>query len=146
MTFRFRLEKLLQVKENEANDCQVKYNEAVKKFETVGYELYHWLKQKETTKQKVDQNVVAGTTIAALQEAELMSKRLEKQILIWQHEADVSRQHMVKMKQEWQAANTELKKLEKMKGKNKEREREEQNRLEQLQLDETAVMQYIRAE
>ena len=47
MSYQYKFEKILTIKEKEKSDARAKYNEAQKSFEQVAEKLYNLLKKKE---------------------------------------------------------------------------------------------------
>ncbi|QQK76377.1 flagellar export protein FliJ [Salicibibacter cibarius] len=145
MSFTFALEKVLEVKEREAAECRRGYEEAAGKFESVGYELYQWLKARETLDDSQTQDCKAGTTIAALQSKQLARTNIETAIDRSQAKTNAARKTMVKRKKEWQTATIEAKKYEKMKGRKWEEHVREMKKQEQKLMDELASRQVLQS-
>jgi len=143
MSFTFTLEKVLEVKEREAAECRKWYEEAAGKFETVGYELYEWLKARETLDDSQTQDCNQGTTIAALQSKQLARKNIEIAIEHSQAKTNAARKVMVKRKKEWQTATIEAKKYEKMKGRKWEEHVWGMKKQDQKLMDELASRQVL---
>ncbi|MBM7632593.1 flagellar export protein FliJ [Geomicrobium sediminis] len=144
MTFSFSLQKLLQVKEKERDEKQKHFEVSRKQFEEAGYRLYHLLRDREQMIVGVEGYATSGTTIAALQTAQMASERMEKEIVHVQGLANDARAKMNVQKDALHHATIELKKLEKLKVKQHETYRQEEKLFEQQQLDETATLLYIR--
>ncbi|EZH67247.1 hypothetical protein DH09_04750 [Bacillaceae bacterium JMAK1] len=144
MTFSFSLQKLLQVKEKERDEQQKQFEVSRKQFEDAGYRLYHLLRDREQMIVGVEGYTTSGTTIAALQTAQMASERMGKEILHVQEIANDARAKMKVQKDALRYATIELKKLEKLKVKQHETYRQEEKLSEQQQLDETATLLYIR--
>ncbi|AXF55131.1 flagellar export protein FliJ [Salicibibacter kimchii] len=145
MSFTFTLEKVLEVKEREAAERQKEYEEAAGKFETVGYELYQWLKARETLDDSHTQDCKAGTTVAALQSKQLARKTIETAIEHSQAKTNAARKAMVKRKKEWQTATIEAKKYEKMKGHKWEAHVRKKKKQDQKLMDELASRQVMQS-
>ncbi|WP_042415627.1 flagellar export protein FliJ [Geomicrobium sp. JCM 19038] len=115
MTFSFSLQKLLQVKEKERDEQQKHFEVSRKQFEEAGYRLYHLLRDREQMIVGVEGYATSGTTIAALQTAQMASERMEKEIVHVQGLANDARAKMNVQKDALHHATIELKKLEKLK-------------------------------
>ncbi|SDI93889.1 flagellar export protein FliJ [Natribacillus halophilus] len=145
MTFTFTLEKLLEFKEREAVELRKGYEEAIGKFETIGYELYRWLKARETLDESQHEDCQTGTTIAAIQSRQMVRENVETTIARCQVKTNAARKEMAKRKEEWQAATIECKKYEKMKGRKWEEYQHEMKKQEQKFIDEIASRQVLRS-
>lgn len=143
MAFTFNLEKVLEVKEREAAKSRKGYEEAAGAFESVGYELYEWLKARETLGESQTQDCETGTTIAALQSKQLARTNIETAIQHCEVKTNAARHTMVKRKKEWQTATIEVKKYEKMRDRKWEEHVREMKKQEQKLMDELASRQVL---
>ncbi|MBB6449297.1 flagellar FliJ protein [Geomicrobium halophilum] len=143
MTFTFPFEKLLEVKEREVVEHRNSYEDAARHFEAAGYELYQWLKARENLDEKHKHACIQGTTVALIQTKQLARENIENRIKHSQKKANTARNVMAARKKEWQSAEIEIKKIERMKERKWEEYIQDMNKQEQTLMDELASRQVL---
>lgn len=89
MVFRFTLEKLLSVKENEKSMMEIDYHNAYKDFEQIARVLYEFLKQKEEIEQRQLDHMSKGTAIQDIlrlqSEVEILQKKINQHEVLYRY-------------------------------------------------------------
>lgn len=143
MGFKYKLEKILTIKENEKDKAIGEYNEAVLKFEEVATKLYDVLKQKEDIIAEQELQIQTGLNIIKIQQLQRFLLILEQSIKHWQEQVAKARQHMNVKEKVLLEKNIEVKKFEKMKEKAKISYLQIENDEEKKFMDEISIQQYM---
>lgn len=115
MPFRFTLQKILDVKENEKIKAEKDFTEATRQFEDVATKLYHLLKKKEDYESSYYQKVEQGMVVFEIQQSHLLLEKLQRQIDQYQLFTQRARENMNRKQQFFVEKAVECKKYEKMK-------------------------------
>lgn len=139
------LEKILQLRNEEKNRALLEQKKAIDHFETVAKKLYTQLKTKEDAESKLN-DYVKSEVIQKIREQTLYIDLLNRQINMLQKEVQIARENMERKQMIVTEKHVELKKIEKMLEKRKEREAQERALIEMKQMDEISLNRFIRAE
>lgn len=143
MGFKYSLQKLLDLTENEKQLKQVAYANAQKNFEEKATKLYHLLKRKEDLEASYKEKLAKGITIDQIQQQHNSLTKLKYEIDQSMKETDMAREVMNKRHNELILVARDVKKYEQMKERKKEEYLEEQKRLEMKQMDEISIQMYV---
>ena len=80
MSFQYKFEKILHVKEKEKDQALINYQEAIQKFENAAQQLFDLLKKKELFEEKQRNALVDGLIISEIRQNQLFIQNLEKSI------------------------------------------------------------------
>ncbi|HHY74625.1 MAG TPA: flagellar biosynthesis chaperone FliJ [Bacillus bacterium] len=143
MSFKYKFEKLLTIKENEKDMVIGEYNEAVHKFETAATKLYELLKQKEDVEAQQNSQFQSGLYIGQIQSQQRFMLLLEKSIGESQLQVAKTRKNMELKQQLLLEKNIEVRKYEKIREKARDAyiqlEKAEENKL----MDEISIQQFM---
>jgi flagellar protein FliJ len=137
MSYKFRFEKILFIKESEKDKALGEYNEAVKRFEEVAEQLYSFLKQKEDYEEMHKSKLESGLSIQEIRHFQQFITNLERTIQHYQQLVMQARQQMQEKQMKLAELNIEVKKYEKMK------EKYFQAFLQAIQINENKLMDEI---
>src|SRR5699024_2754109 len=144
MSFQYKFEKILHVKEKEKDQALINYQEAIQKFENAAQQLFDLLKKKELFEEKQRNALVDGLIISEIRQNQLFNQNLEKSIEHIQMLVMNARNHMNWCEEKLKERNIEMKKYEKMKEKSYQIYLQSIKEIEQIQLNEIASLQYYR--
>lgn len=144
MSFRFTLQKVLDVKEHEKNEAQAAYKQALENFEQTAMKLYQLLKRKEDLLEAYEKAIQDGVSIAKIQHTQETLSFLQKKIDRMQIETQRARALMNEKQRLLKNSYIDVKKYEKMKERKLENYMLEQREIENKFLDEVSVQQYIK--
>lgn len=144
MSFQFALQKVLEVKDYEKSDAELAYTESVKNFEDVATKLYDFLKRKEELTFANEKKLQKGLTISLIQMNEKTIAFLQQEIDRLQLNTQEARKKMNEKERYLTYKAIDLKKYEKMKEMKYQQFMENENRAEQIFLDEVSVQQFVR--
>lgn len=143
LSFKYKFEKLLTIKENEKDMVIGEYNEAVHKFETAATKLYELLKQKEDVEAQQNSQFQSGLYIGQIQSQQRFMLLLEKSIGESQLQVAKTRKNMELKQQLLLEKNIEVRKYEKIREKARDAyiqlEKAEENKL----MDEISIQQFM---
>lgn len=143
MGFKYKLEKILSIKENEKDKAIGEYNVAVQKFEEVATKLFEVLKQKENIIAEQELQIQTGLNILKIQQLQRFLLILEQSINYWQEQVANARQYMNMKEKVLLEKNIEVKKYEKMKENAQiyyhQLAKAEENKI----MDEISIQQYM---
>ncbi|MFS0865105.1 flagellar export protein FliJ [Fredinandcohnia sp. 179-A 10B2 NHS] len=143
MSYQFKFQKVLSIKENEKNQVLADYKTSVKEFEEVAEALYESLKKKETLEENQRQQLTNGLSIHSIRHQQYFISGLEKTIMYYQQLVIKARQKMQQLQALVTEKNIEVKKYEIM----NEKEfsiYEGQLKLQENQImDEISIQQYL---
>ncbi|KMY49449.1 flagellar export protein FliJ [Peribacillus loiseleuriae] len=143
MIYQYKFDKILTIKENEKNDVLVKYNETIKKFEEVAEKLYKLLKKKEDLLQFQQEKLTQGLTVQEIRHNQQFMDNLENIIMHNQKEVIKARQAMNTQQSKLMEKNIEVKKYEKIKEKDFQKFLEEIKEVENKDMDEISIRQFL---
>lgn len=139
-----KLNKILNIREDEKNKALIDQQKAIDIFENVGMKLYEALKKKEIAEDHLYEQMQAQE-IQRIREQTAYIDGLNRAIESLQKEVQIARQHMEKKKKIVTEKYIEYKKIEKLIA-NRLKVKEEQNaRFETQEMDEISITQFIRA-
>ncbi|MCJ7839641.1 flagellar biosynthesis chaperone FliJ [Lederbergia sp. NSJ-179] len=143
MSYQYKFQKILMLKEKEKEESLNTYQESVKKFTTAAEHLYDLLKKKEDLEKFQSQELSGGLSVDKIRHYQHFIANLEKSIKHAQglviHARNVMNWHEEKLKE----SNIEVKKYEKLKEKSYQAYLEVVNKTENLNLDEFSSRQYF---
>lgn len=140
--FSYRFEKVLNLREQERQQTEIAYKEAVNAFEKVATQLYQLLKKKEDLISYQNERLKEGLTIDEIHHNAKFIESLEHAIDDVQLKVKKARAKMQWYEQKLLEKNLEVRKFEIMRDKDFSAFREEQNRLEAKNLDELSSLMY----
>ncbi|WP_203362306.1 flagellar export protein FliJ [Bacillus sp. REN10] len=143
VTYRYKFEKILQIREQEKEEMQNSYMESVKKFEEAAEKLYKLLKKKEELIDYQEKKMGSGFSIYEVQHYQQFVSNLEKTIAFQQQIVIRARNQMQWCEQQLQERNIEVKKYEKMKEKDFKKFNASLLMAEQHQMDEISTIQFM---
>ncbi len=142
----YRFENILNVREQEKNETEMAYKEAVLSFEEIATKLYELLKKKEDLIAFQQERLVTGSSIDEISHYARFIDSMEKTIEDVQKKVVQARTKMNWQEQKLLEKNLEVRKFEKMREKDFETYKEEQLRLEAILLDEISSLTYNKRE
>lgn len=143
MVYRYKFEKIMSLREKEKTESQTKYTEAVKEFETEAEGLYCMLKKKEELLDKQAEQLKKGLSVQQVRHNLSFLENHERQIRHYQKRVVETRNKMNFFHQVLVEKNIEVKKYEKMKESDRQVFMEQQNQMENRQMDEISIQQYM---
>ncbi len=117
MSFIYKFQKILSIRETEKERALEVYQDSVKNFEEVAEKLYHFLKQKEELEATQLKKVSFGLSVQELRHYQQFLLNLEKTIAHYQTLVVSARQNMINKEEILLEKNIEVKKYEKIKEK-----------------------------
>ncbi|MGM0873668.1 MAG: flagellar export protein FliJ [Bacillota bacterium] len=117
MTYQFRFQKIMDVKENEKEKSLAEYNQSVYDFENVAHKLYDSLKQKEVLEDNTLSRLNQGMSVLEIRHYQQFVSNLEKSISHYQKLVTLTRNRMNEKQVKLMQHNIEVKKYEKLKQK-----------------------------
>ncbi|MBM7659362.1 flagellar FliJ protein [Bacillus mesophilus] len=143
MSFSYKFQKILSIKETEKERAQELYQQCVRKFEEVAEKLYHSLKQKEELEANQLRKISTGLNVQELRHHQQFITNLEKTILHYQNLVFNARQKMTEQEQQLLEKNIEVKKYEKIKEKQYSHYKELVNADDNRLMDEISIQQFM---
>ncbi|MFN7250839.1 MAG: flagellar export protein FliJ [Anaerobacillus sp.] len=144
MSFRFTLQKILDVRESEKLNAEKEYSQATRQFEDVATKLYELLKQKEGFESDYYQRIESGIHIFQIQQSQSLLSQLQKRIDQFQVYTQKARENMNRKQEQLVEKSIEQKKYEKMKQIKYDIYVEETRRQENILMDEISVQQFVK--
>ncbi|MFI8686272.1 flagellar export protein FliJ [Rossellomorea sp. NPDC077527] len=144
MSYQYKFQRILMLKEKEKDEVQEMYRGSIEKFETVAEKLYEFLKKKETLEQKQQTQLQHGLSVQNIRHHQQFIANLEKTISYYQDLVIQARNRMNWYEEKLVDMNVEVKKYEKMKEKDFRRFLRDIQLMENKQLDEVSVVQYMK--
>ncbi|RXI98006.1 flagellar biosynthesis chaperone FliJ [Anaerobacillus alkaliphilus] len=143
MSFKFKLQKILEMSEHEKLKAEKEFTQATRQFEEVATKLYELLKKKENYDNDYRTRMEMGISISDIQQSHTILNQLQKQINQLQIYTQKARENM-NVKQELLVEKSiELKKYEKMKQIKYDYYLEEVKRQDDILMDEISVQQFM---
>lgn len=144
--YTYRFSKILNIQEQEKIQIEITYKESVKSFEEVATKLYEMLKKKENLIAYQNERLTFGASIDEVTHYAKFINSLEKTIEDLQKKVSQARVKMNWHQEKLLEKNIEVRKYEKMREKDFEAFQVEQERLENIRLDELSTMAYYKKE
>lgn len=143
MVYRYKFERIMSIREKEKTESETKYTEAVKEFETEAEALYQLLKKKEELLDGQAEQLKKGLSVQQVRHNLSFLENHERQIRHYQKRVIETRNKMNFYHQMLIEKNIEVKKYEKIKEKDLQLFMEQQNQMENQQMDEISIQQYM---
>ncbi|MGM9927515.1 MAG: flagellar export protein FliJ [Bacillus sp. (in: firmicutes)] len=143
MTFQYKFDKILGLKEKEKQDVYVKYSESIKKFEEVAEKLYNFLKKKENLLNEQQVKLQEGLSVHEIRHQQYFMDNLEQMISHYQQEVMFAREKMNKWQHVLIEKNIEVKKYEKIREKEYDKFSEQYKLFEKNQMDDISIQTYL---
>ncbi|WP_209122384.1 flagellar export protein FliJ [Alkalihalobacillus sp. BA299] len=143
MSFRYTLQKVLDIKEREKQASENEFSKATKQFEEMAIRLYDLLKKKEDLESSCQRQMNEGIPVHQLQQHQTLLMRLNMDIERQQHSTNLARNTMYQKQKDLVDASIELKKYEKMKEIKHAEYIEEQKRIDNMRMDEISLQLYV---
>ncbi|PID02785.1 flagellar export protein FliJ [Sporosarcina sp. P2] len=141
-SFRYRFDKVLNLREQERDETEMAYKEAIEEFEKIATQLYDQMKKKETVLEEQQQRMTTGFSIDDLHSYSRFINTLDLTIDHIQQEVMKSRSKMNWYESQLLEKNIEVKKFEKMKKIGKEQYDAEMEHIEINRIDELSTMKF----
>ena len=146
VSYVYRFEKVLTIREQEKNETEMAYKESVRSFEEVATKLYDLLKKKEDLIAFQQDRLTVGSSIDEIHHYARFIDSLEKTIADVQQKVIQARAKMNWHEDKLLEKNLEVRKFEKMREKDFKLYQQEQDRIESLFLDEISLLTYNKRE
>ncbi len=146
VSYVYRFEKVLTIREQEKNETEMAFIESVRSFEEVATKLYDLLKKKEDLIAFQQDRLTVGSSIDEIHHYARFIDSLEKTIADVQQKVIQARAKMNWHEDKLLEKNLEVRKFEKMKEKDFKLFQQEQDRIESLFLDEISLLTYNKRE
>ncbi|MDE5051496.1 flagellar export protein FliJ [Niallia taxi] len=143
MSYKFKFEKILTIKEREKDEASTDYNLAVKRFEDAAEKLYELLKRKEELEEYQSNKLVGGLSVQAIRHHQHFISNLAKMIEHSQQMVVNARNSMNYYQQKLVDKNLEVKKFVKIKEKDILHFINTEKALEAKQMDDISIQQYM---
>jgi len=146
VSYVYRFENVLTIREQEKNETEMAYKESVRSFEEVAMKLYDLLKKKEDLIAFQQDRLTVGSSIDEIHHYARFIDSLEKTIADVQQKVIQARAKMNWHEDKLLEKNLEVRKFEKMREKDFKLFQQEQDRIESLFLDEISLLTYNKRE
>ncbi|MEH7385731.1 flagellar export protein FliJ [Bacillus sp. JJ1521] len=143
MSYKFKFQKVMSIKENEKNQVLADYKTSVKEFEDAAKSLYESLKKKETLEENQRQQLRSGLSVQSIRHQQSFITGLEKTIMYYQHLVIKARNKMQQLQVLLTEKNIEVKKYEVMQEKDFAIYEGQLKMLEGQMMDEISIQQYM---
>jgi flagellar protein FliJ len=143
MSYQYRFERILTLKEKEKDEVNEQYKGAISKFELVAEKLYEFLKKKEELEVHQADKLQNGLSVQDIRHHQQFIINLEKTISYYQDLVIQARNRMNWYEEKLVDMNVEVKKYEKIKEKDLLIFQRNMKEAENKQLDEVSVVQYM---
>lgn len=144
--YHYRFEKVLTYREQEKNETESAYKNAVQQFEQVATKLYEMLKKKEDVVADQQRKMIAGFSIDKIHHYARFIDSMEKRIAEIQQEVVQARMKMNWYEEKLLEKTMEVRKFEKMREKDREHHRAEMEHMEAMRLDELSTLKFRKKE
>lgn len=141
-SYHYRFDKVLTLREQERDETEMAYKEAIEEFEKVATQLYDQMKKKENALEEQQQRMTKGFSIDDLHNYSRFINTLDVSIDHIQQEVMKSRSKMNWFENQLLEKNIEVKKFEKMKEIGKEHYDAEMEHVEANRIDELSTMKF----
>jgi len=146
VSYIYRFEKVLTIREQEKNETEIAYKESVRSFEEIATKLYELLKKKEDLIEFQQERLAVGSSIEEVHHYARFIDSLEKTIADVQQKVVQARAKMNWHEEKLLEKNLEVRKFEKMREKDFKVFQQEQDRIEGIFLDEISSLTYNKRE
>ncbi|MFJ6207724.1 flagellar export protein FliJ [Lysinibacillus sp. NPDC092081] len=146
VSYIYRFEKVLTIREQEKNETEIAYKESVRSFEEVATKLFDLLKKKEDLIEFQQERLAVGSSIEEVHHYARFIDSLEKTIVDVQQKVVQARAKMNWHEEKLLEKNLEVRKFEKMREKDFKEFQQEQDRIESIFLDEISLLTYNKRE
>lgn len=143
MTYQFRFQKIMDIKENEKEKSLAEYNQSVNDFENVAQKLYDSLKQKEVLEENTLSRLNQGMQVQEIRHYQQFVNNLEKTISHYQKLVVMTRSRMNEKQVKLMKHNIEVKKYEKLKEKQQEDYQIGIKYIENKYMDDLSIQTYM---
>ncbi|MCA1053512.1 flagellar biosynthesis chaperone FliJ [Rossellomorea aquimaris] len=143
MSYQYRFERILTLKEKEKDEVNEQYKGAISKFEKVAEKLYESLKKKEDLERYQADKIMNGLSVQDIRHHQHFISNLDKTIAYYQDLVIQARNRMNWYEEKLVDMNVEVKKYEKIKEKDLLLFQKTIKEAESKQLDEVSVVQYM---
>ncbi|MEH7234772.1 flagellar export protein FliJ [Bacillus sp. JJ1562] len=143
MSYKFKFQKVMSIKENEKNQVLADYKTSVKEFEEAAEALYESLKKKETLEENQRQQLQGGLSIQSIRHQQSFITGLEKTIMYYQNLVIRARTKMQQLQALLTEKNIEVKKYEVMNEKDFAIYEGQIKMQESQMMDEISIQQYM---
>ncbi|MGM0851548.1 MAG: flagellar export protein FliJ [Bacillota bacterium] len=144
MSYQYRFQRILTLKEKEKDEVQEMYRGSIEKFEKVAEKLYEFLKKKEHLEQHQETKLQNGLSVQDIRHHQQFITNLERTISYYQDLVIQARNRMNWYEEKLVDMNVEVKKYEKVKENDLHRFLQSNKQVESKQLDEVSVVQYMK--
>ncbi|RSK27029.1 flagellar biosynthesis chaperone FliJ [Bacillus sp. HMF5848] len=146
MSFQYKFNKVLAIKETEKEQVVIEYNTAIAHFEKVAERLYELLKRKEDLEDEQQQFLQTGVSIQHMRQQQQFIYNLERIIAHQQKLVMKARQALQEKQAQLISKNIEVKKYEVIKQKDFEIYIQENKAIDNKLMDELSLQQYLKQE
>jgi flagellar protein FliJ len=143
MSYQYRFERILTLKEKEKDEVNEQYKGAIASFERVAEKLFEFLKKKEDLEVYQSDKLLKGLSVQDIRHHQQFITNLEKTISYYQDLVIQARNRMNWYEEKLVDMNVEVKKYEKIKEKDLSYFLHSMKEAENKQLDEVSVVQYM---
>ncbi|MGG3738334.1 flagellar export protein FliJ [Aeribacillus pallidus] len=143
MSFQFRLEKVMAMKEKEQEKAQRDYQEAIEQFDKVATKLYELLKRKEDLETLQQKQLLSGMSVQQMKHHQQFIANLERSIDYFQGAVRNARTRMYWQEEQLKEKQIEVKKYEKVKEQEFKKFIEIEKQQDMREMDEISIFQYV---
>ncbi|WP_453996948.1 flagellar export protein FliJ [Bacillus nitroreducens] len=143
MSYKFKFQKVMSIKENEKNQILADYKTSVKEFEEAAESLYETLKKKEVLEENQRTQLQFGLSIQSIRHQQSFITGLERTISYYQQLVIRARQKMQQLQDLLTEKNIEVKKYEVMNEKELAIYEGQLKIQESQMMDEISIQQYM---
>ncbi|WP_078554676.1 flagellar export protein FliJ [Bacillus alkalicellulosilyticus] len=143
MSFRYTLQKVLEIKEKDKQEKQQMYITATQTFEETATQLYNLLKRKEEIESDYRTKLEKGIVVFELQRHQSVMSGLQRNIEEQQFKTNVAREQMVQTQDVLTKSSIDVKTFEIMKERKYEQYLFEEKAKENQFMDEISVQLYV---
>lgn len=143
MTYQFKFEKIMTLKEREKDEALSVYNESVTRFEQVAEKLYELMKRKEDLEEYQSRRLVEGLPVQEVRHHQQFIANLQKSIDQYQRMVMNARNHMTFNQEKLLQKNIEVKKYVKIKEKGELEFLELLKQDEAKEMDDISIQQFV---
>ncbi|TFE02759.1 flagellar export protein FliJ [Jeotgalibacillus salarius] len=143
MTYQYRFERVLTVREREQKEAEDRYKTSVDSFEKMAQKLYELLKKKELMEGSQADQIKTGIPVQSLRHGQQFLTNIEKSISYQQKLVMDARTNMQRHEHRLMERNIEVRKYEKIREHDKKRFLAEQEQADRDQMNELSIAQFI---
>ncbi|HEO8419013.1 flagellar export protein FliJ [Niallia sp. FSL W8-0635] len=146
MSYQFKFEKILTIREREKEEASSAYNQSVNRFEEAAEKLYELLKRKEDLEAYQADKIATGLSVQEIRHHQQFVANLAKTIEHAQKMVQNARNSMVYFQEKMLEKNMEVKKFVKIKEKDHTNYLALERAAEAKQMDDISLQQYMQHE